>query len=228
MDPSLLPSATLDIEISVASPEFLARVDHLVYAATDLERGIAEVDRLLGIRASPGGRHPMWGTRNALASLGRSCYLEIIAPDPEHWQSPVRPFGLDALGSSRLVAWAAKGSELASFRDAAARRGIALGEVLPGSRNRPDGAVLTWTLTDLRRVVANGVVPFFIDWGESPHPALLSSQGATLVDLFAEHPDADRVRGMLRLIDIDLPVSEGPVPALIARIDCPRGRVELR
>jgi hypothetical protein len=213
----------------VSSPEVLARIDHLVYAAADLEGGIVEVERLLGVRAGMGGRHPVWGTRNALASLGPSSYLEIIAPDPDQLQgSGGRPFGLDTPGSSRLVGWAAKGSELAAFRDTAAQRGVELGNVLSGSRIQPDGTVLTWTLTDPGCVVADGIAPFFIDWGKSPHPAQTASPGATLVGLRAEHPDADRVRRMLHAMAVDLPVSAGPAPALMASIDCPRGRVVLK
>ena len=139
-----------------------------------------------------------------------------------------RPFGLDVRNPSRLVAWAAKGSGLESLRDEAAQHGIELGNVLAGSRQRRDGALLTWQLTDLRCVVADGIVPFFIDWGPSPHPALAASQGATLLWLLAEHPDADRVRGILRGIALDLPVEAGPAPALIAQIDCPKGRLVLR
>lgn len=213
----------------MASPEVLVRIDHLVYAAADLDSGIAEVERLLGVRAGVGGRHPVWGTRNALASLGSSSYLEIIAPDPMQLPGAGgRPFGLDAPGSSRLVGWAAKGSELAKLRDAAAQQCVELGKVLSGSRIQPDGVVLTWTLTDPRCVVADGIAPFFIDWGKSLHPARFASRGAILVGLRAEHPDADRVRRMLRVIAVDLPVSAGPVPALIASIDCPNGRVVLK
>jgi len=213
----------------VASPDVLARIDHLVYAAADLDRGIAEVERLLGVRASVGGRHPVWGTRNALASLGPSSYLEIIAPDPDQLPSAGgHPFGLDAAGASRLVGWAAKGSGLEKFRDGAAQQGVELGKVQSGSRIQPNGAVLTWTLTDPRCVVADGIAPFFIDWGKSPHPALLAAQGATLVGLRAEHPHADRVRQMLRAIAVDLPVSAGAVPALMASIDCPRGCIVLK
>jgi hypothetical protein len=210
------------------SREVLSRVDHLVYATADLERGIAEVEQLLGIRASLGGQHPIWGTRNALVALGPSSYLEIIAPDPDHSRpAGGRPFGLETLGSSRLIGWAAKGSGLTNFRDAAAQHGVELGSVISGSRKQADGTVLTWKLTDLRCVIADGIVPFFIDWGIAPHPALVASQGATLVSLVAKHPDADRVRQMLHIIGVDLPVGADRAPALIAQIDCPNGRVEL-
>jgi Glyoxalase-like domain len=212
----------------MASPEVLALVDHLVYATADLDRGIAEVERVLGVRASLGGQHPIWGTRNALVALGSSSYLEIIAPDPDHSSpSEERPFGLEALASSRLVGWAAKGSGLTNFRDAAAQHGVELGKVLSGSRKQADGTVLAWKLTDLRCVVADGIVPFFIDWGKSPHPALVASRGATLVGLRAEHPDADHVLRMLRVVAVDLKVGVGAAPALIAEIDCPYGRVFL-
>jgi Glyoxalase-like domain len=212
----------------MASPEVLALVDHLVYATADLDRGIAEVERVLGVRASPGGQHPIWGTRNALVGLGSSSYLEIIAPDPDHSSpSEGRPFGLEALASSRLVGWAAKGIGLTNFRDEAAQHGVELGRVLSGSRKQADGTVLTWKLTDLRCVVADGIVPFFIDWGKSPHPALVASRGAKLVGLRAEHPDADQVLRMLRVVAVDLKVGVGAAPALIAEIECPYGRVLL-
>ncbi len=213
----------------MAASAALMRVDHLVYATADLARGIAEVERLLGIRASLGGQHRAWGTCNALVALGSRSYLEIIAPYPE--QGPIsggRPFGLDAAGPSRLVAWAANGGRLHEIRDAAAQHGVDLGAIQSGSRQRPDGAELTWELTDLRCVVAGGVVPFFIDWGTSPHPALAAPKGATLVELRVEHPDADRARRMLRVLALDLPVNTGPAPAVIAKISCPNGCIVLR
>jgi len=71
-------------------------------------------------------------------------------------------------------------------------------------------------------------VPFFIDWGDSPHPALTAAKGATLVSLRAQHPDVRGVNTMLQHLGIDLPLKRGPSPALIAIIDGPRGRVELR
>lgn len=209
--------------------ELLARVDHLVYATPDLNRGVEEIEKLLGVRATPGGQHPGRGTRNALITLGPATYLEIIAPDPE--QPPPktpRPFGIDRLKESRLVAWAANGEDLERLRDEAARKGARLGEVMSGSRRRTDGVLLSWRYTDPQTVLADGLVPFFIDWGQSPHPARTAAQGASLIALRAEHPDAQRVQRLLREIGLDLPVQTGATPALVAIIDSPRGRVELR
>jgi len=70
-------------------------------------------------------------------------------------------------------------------------------------------------------------VPFFIDWGETPHPSATAPVGCELVDLRAEHPDAGRVRDILNGLELTLQVASGPTPALIATIHAPRGTVEL-
>ena len=213
----------------MATADALARVDHLVYTTDELERGIAAIEALLGVRAIRGGRHPQWGTCNALLALGERSYLEIIAPDPGLAAPPAgRPFGLDAGAGSRLAAWAANGSGLEGIRVAAAAGGVGLGNVQPGSRLAPGGAMLEWTLTDLRVVVAEGVVPFLIDWGRTPHPALVSPKGARLTALRIEHPDAARVSAMLHAIGCELQVDVARSAAIIAEIDCPRGHVTLR
>ena len=206
-----------------------ARLDHLVYATPDLARGIAEIEKLTGIEPTPGGQHPGRGTHNALISLGDDIYLEIIGPDPDQ-PNPTRPrsFGIDDLTSPRLVTWAARATNLDGLRSAAATHGVALGPVRRGARLRPDGVQLAWHFTDPRTQVADGIVPFFIDWDSSPHPAGSAAQGAKLVDLRAEHPEAAEAVRMLAALGLPLPVTRAERPALVATIEGPRGRVELR
>jgi hypothetical protein len=207
----------------------LSRIDHLVYATPDLNLGIARIEQVLGVRASVGGQHPGMGTRNALVALGPSSYLEIIGPDPDQ-PPPEKPrsFGIDDLKAPKLVRWVAKGTALEQLARDAAGRGVTLGDVIAGSRRRPDGVVLTWRYTDPRTVVADGIVPYFIDWGTSPHPAATAAKGVTLTALRAEHPDAPRVQQMLRQLGLDLAVQPGPAPALIASVSTAKGSVELR
>lgn len=221
------------LRLAGATPQstdtLLPVVDHLVYATPDLQLGVARIEALLGVRASPGGQHPGRGTRNALLSLGPTAYLEIIGPDPEQPAPALpRPFGIDDLREPRLVAWAAKSRALEVLARDAAAGGVTLGEIIAGSRRRTDGVMLSWRYTDPRTVVADGIVPFFIDWGSTPHPAASAAAGASLVAFRAEHPDAERVQGVLRRVKIDVSVRPGARAALIAVVNSPRGRVELR
>ena len=179
--------------------KLISRIDHIVYATPDLNRGVEEIEKLIGVPATAGGQHPGRGTRNALIALGPTTYLEIIAPDPEQPQpKEPRPFGIDGLKESRLVAWFVTGRDLDRLRRDAISKGVPLGEVRSGSRRRTDGVQLSWRFTDPWAPVADGIVPLFIDWGDSPHPALTAAKGATLVSLRAEHPDVRRVSEMLR------------------------------
>lgn len=213
----------------VTSGSLLYTIDHLVYATPDLQLGIETIERLFGVRTTPGGQHPGRGTRNALVSLGPGVYLEIIGPDPaQPVPAQPRPFGIDELTEPRLVTWVAKGENLESFANEAAHAGVKLGDVIDGSRQRTDGVVLSWRYTDPRTVAFDGLVPFFIDWGKTPHPADAATPGASLTGLRAEHPDPETVQKALDMLGLALRVQRGPRPALIATVDTPRGRVELR
>jgi len=224
-----LVALAANLSVHAQDGGLLARVDHLVYATPDLQRGIDRIEQVLGVRATPGGQHPGRGTRNALVALGPASYLEIIGPDPERpTPAEPRPFGIDGLKEPRLVTWAAKGKNLDSLARDAARDGVKLGEVIAGSRRRADGVLLTWRYTNPRTVVADGVVPFVIDWGATPHPSSTATAGASLVELRAEHPDPRAAQDALKRLGLELPVQRGARAALIATVNSPRGRVELR
>ena len=156
-------------------------------------------------------------------------YLEIVGPDPEQ-PKPLEPrwFCIDDLAAPRLVAWAAKASAPEEVAAEASRNGIELGTVSFGARRASDGTMLSWQLTSPRTRTADGLVPFFIDWGSTPHPARTAAAGVSLVDLRAEHPDAERVRASLARLGLTPAVTRGPAPTFVATLDGPRGRVELR
>jgi hypothetical protein len=207
----------------------LSRVDHLVYAAPDLEEAVEILERLLGVRAAAGGSHSGEGTRNTLLALGPSLYLEVLAPDPAQ-PPPPRPrwFGIDGLRSPRLAAWAANVPDLDELAARARREGIALGPVVSGSRRRPDGSRLAWRFTDPHVLPEGSPLPFFLDWGDSPHPGASAPGGARLTRLRAEHPEAERVASELAFLGVPLPVVHAPRPALVATIESAKGEVELR
>ncbi len=203
-------------------------VDHLVFACPDLAGGIRHVERLLGMEVTPGGQHLGLGTRNCLVGLGLDAYLEIVGPDPEQ-PDPTEPrwFQIDELEEPRLVTWSAKGRDLQGIVSAAHAAGLDLGRVSAGGRRRPDGSELRWEVTDPRAERAGGVIPFFIDWADSPHPSSRLREGCSLVRLKVEHPDAPDVERRLSAVGVEVPIEVGPEPRLSATLETPMGVVEL-
>jgi hypothetical protein len=204
-------------------------LDHLIYATPDLDATVAALTEQLGVRPAAGGQHPGLGTRNALLGIGPRIYLEIVGPDPAQPRpNGPRWFGLDTLDAPRLVTWCAAASDLLLRQAAAHAGGVPLGEVRRGGRVRPDGVALSWEVTSPFTVIARGLVPFLIDWGASPHPALTAPDGVCLRQFTLEHPEPDGVRRQLAVLGIDVPVTAAEQPALVAQLASPRGLVTLR
>lgn len=206
------------------------RIDHLVYAVPDLAEAVVRLEQEWGVRPAMGGKHPS-GTHNALLALGAHTYLEVIAPDPEQPHAQGHSFGLDKTPSSpKLVTWAVATFDLDATLAQARQDGYDPGETMKGARRRPDGVQLAWRST---RIAAwpppgDGVVPFLIEWGsDTPHPAGDSPQGCRLLSLRAEHPAAEEVTSMLKALGLDIQVTQGAAPALIATIETPMGVVEV-
>ncbi|MEX0783399.1 MAG: VOC family protein [Dehalococcoidia bacterium] len=203
-------------------------IDHIVYAAPDLEAACVDLEARLGVRPSPGGKHTGRGTHNALLDLGDGSYLEVIGPDPDQ-PAPARPrpFGIDTLALARLITWAAKASDIDDRVARAKAAGYDAGTVQAMSRMRPDGVNLAWKLTLRDEPEADGLVPFLIDWGDTPHPSATSAKGCRLITFRAEHPRPAAVLPLLEAIGERLEVREGPHARLVAEVASPRGRVEL-
>jgi hypothetical protein len=204
-------------------------IDHIVYGVLDLEAGTAGLKRRLGMRAYAGGRHPGRGTHNALLGLGGQAYLEVIARDPD--QGPPAgplPFALEGLTEPRLVGWAIRVHGIDDFVERARTAGYDPGEVREMSRVRPDGVRLVWRLAQDPPAGPGFPLPFVIDWLDSAHPSESAPAGVTLVRLSAVHPDPQSMRPALDALGAGITVAEGPEPALVAVLDTPRGRVELR
>jgi Glyoxalase-like domain len=202
-------------------------IDHLVYRAPDLASAVADVEERLGVRAQPGGKHIGLGTHNALLALGPRTYLEIIAPDPSQPQPSVpRPFGLDSLGRAGLTGWAIACPDIDAAVARARSRGYDPGEVTSMQRAGPTGAVLRWRLT--ANVVAGGLVPFLIDWGDTEHPAGSAPRGLILDSFHLQHPDPASLTIPLAALGADVQIRPAPAPALVAHLSGPHGNTVLR
>ena len=190
----------------------------------------------------PGGAHVGWGTYNALLGLGGATYLEIIGPDPAQPEpSGPRPFGIDTLDEPALVAWcAAPRRPLVDVLSLAREAGFDPGSIVSMSRRRPDGATLEWSLTIAAPSPSegdrHGILPFFIDWGHSPHPSTDLPIGGSLVELEIVHPEPRSIDLMLSAVSDETNLGDEPArvsvryseqPAIAARVQTARGVVVL-
>lgn len=202
--------------------------DHLVFAGPDLEIGIAYFEKLLGVLAVRGGSHPGLGTRNAYIGLGPSSYLEIIAPDPEQPRfNGVRPFNIDRLCDVQLITWVARQDNLSEFVKKASSEGIDLGVVVPVSRLMPNGEALNWTLTFKPTMELYRLIPFFIDWGTTPHPSKNCPAGVLIKSLVLTDPRPADLRRKLECLGLSTAVIEGASSSISVVIDSPNGEIEL-
>jgi hypothetical protein len=205
-----------------------ASIDHLVFATNDLRQGIEHIEALLGVPTSLGGSHPGMGTRNALLALGPSCYLEIIGPDPDQSDfQGERIFGIDAIEQGQLVQWCIRRKGLSVFVQQMKLRGIELSDVIPMSRVTAAGDQLDWELSFPSSFGEGCALPFFIDWGSSPHPASECQQGAELLSFDIRHPDAVKINDELKAMSIEPCVIEKSQFRYRAIIECPHGEIEL-
>jgi glyoxalase-like protein len=206
--------------------------DHILVGSPNLEEAIAWFEKSTGVRPIVGGRHPGRGTRNALASLGRPHYLELIAPDPQQTKTDTewlteRVNKLRALPGPTAFNWAAATHDMAATRAAVERARLKSFGPAPGSRKRPDGRVLEWSSLTLADD-DNGLIPFFIQWSpQSLHPSEDSPQGCTLKSLQLISPDPKKLDATLRALGLRADVRQGTVLRLAVSLNTPKGALDL-
>ncbi len=202
------------------------KLDHIMYAASDLQAGISEIEKLTGVAAVYGGAHPGNGTCNALLSLGDAQYLEIIAPDPDqalegtlgqelfdHQFSGIRTWAVAVEGFDKLK------TELEQFGYQSS--------VIKMSRTRPDGVVLSWQIMRVSGHPFGLYMPFFIDWLQSPHPAHDTPAGCTLESFVVQLVEnVSLYRQVTSAIGLPVEVVDG-TDGMRAVIESPEGRVLL-
>jgi hypothetical protein len=204
-------------------------IDHLVYATVNVADSVEELNSRFGISMSPGGQHVGLGTRNYLADLGDSRYLEVIGPDPRQpTPGRPRPFGIDDLAVPRLVTWAARVDDLDEAVCRAQAAGYNPGPIVALSRDRGHGAPLRWRMTlPPADAELGGLVPLLIDWADAPHPSQTAASGLRLLSLNGFHPDVGRIQECLTALGERLDIEERPEAGLRALLATPAGEAIL-
>jgi hypothetical protein len=222
--PQPIASARPTVETTA---ELAADVDHVIVGIDTLARGIELLRQATGLTAVYGGAHPGRGTQNALLSLGRGVYLELMAPNPQDAAGAARAPEFASLRTLTPIGWAVKMRHADSLSAALHSRGLPGGVAQPGARHRPDGTTLRWrTLNPWG--LPTGVLPFFIEWDPAGvHPSTDAPAGCTLAGLTLSSPSPDSLRALLARAELRVPVTHAARDALSLTLDCPTGRVYL-
>lgn len=125
-------------------------IDHLVIAVSDLDAAAHELEQRVGLSVTGGGRHEGAGTANRIAFLADGSYLELIAVDDREaaTSSPVGSAAAQQLDSSGagLATYALADDHLADTAANLAANGSSVGGPQHGSRRRPDGELVEWSV----------------------------------------------------------------------------------
>ena len=185
--------------------------------------------RRLGFDVLDGGVHPGLGTANRVIPLGAQ-YVELLGVvSPE--QARDNAFGRALLRATadrdRLVRWSLRTD---AIDEVAARLGL---RVEHRQRLRPDGELLTWRAAGLDVALADGTMPFFMQWDhEEQYPGVMPAahpNGARRVTSLTVTPrEPDRFRDWTVDADVPLRVSNRPDPGLWdAGIETDRGELTI-
>jgi hypothetical protein len=212
------------------------RLDHIVVAAASLAQGGEYLREILAVEVPAGGVHRAMGTHNLLMQLGDDSYLEVIAIDPDG-AIPRRPrwFDLDQglmrasiAARPRLITWVMNTPDIHGL---SADAGIDIGT--PAALSR-DGLEWEIALPDDGRLLADGLLPYCIQWHSSPHPSrAMADPGCRLKKLILHHNRTDWLAERLEslgaghLVEIE-EIPDADSPRLSAIIESPRGIVTLR
>jgi glyoxalase-like protein len=175
------------------------RIDHVIWKATDLDRGAEHIARTYGLSDDGGGRHVGIGTHNRVFPLGGG-YLEVLAvADPQ--QAARSPLGQAIVDAPEgLFGWAVAVDDVVAHADR-----LSL-DVMTIARDD-----LTARLAGVAEAMADRWLPFFIqrDAGVADPGARGDAGGISTLELAG---DAVRLESWLGGAELPLRLADDDGP----------------
>lgn len=152
------------------------RLDHVSYAVAPqaLADTVQRLGALLGSSFVDGGKHPSFGTRNFILPVSGGMYVEVVttldhpATEQSMFAKAVKHRYEQGGG---WLSWVVAIDDISKVETKLGRTAV------NGHRRRPDGFDLQWKQIGVMDVLADPVLPFFIQWVSDPseHPSRNSS-----------------------------------------------------
>ena len=205
----------------------LNKIDHIVLAVPELQSGITYLEKLTGAPCSPGGKHPDFGTHNALLKIGKDQYLEVIAADPDNPKEEKLWMGLSHIKEPRITRLAIKSNDMLSDSLWLKKMATELGTIKAGRRQRPNGSWLSWKLTLPQPDPVIETIPFLINWGKSEHPANGLKGSCSLSNIALFTPQVNPLQRLIDQLNIQLNVLPADENKIQITLKTPQGFIIL-
>ena len=200
----------------------------MLIAVSDLDEAAERLVAEHGLASVPGGTHPEWGTANRIVPLGDT-YIELIAVvnDAVAQASAFGSFVAASTGGDgkmRPIGWAVR----ADIEEAAARLDLPIHD---GSRQRPDGQLVTWRLAGEEQAMRSRFLPFFIEWGDGaarPGTAPIEHEAGTVeLTRVVIRGDEAELEDWLGAHDLPITIEAGDAAVQGVRLHSASGEITL-
>lgn len=206
------------------------KIDHIVYAVSNLDYAIKSFEKLTGITPIFGGYHTTEGTKNALINLQDGMYLEFIAIDTTNTNvTQSRWMGVDILTKNQVTRFAIKSNDLEKDSSILKTYNADMGKKKGGSRHTATGELLQWELVMPLAYPEVEIIPFALDWSTSEvHPhTMLPDMQCHLIDLQATHPTPEKITPILKQLNCDMQIEKKEFISLQLTLNTPKGIVTI-
>ncbi|MGB4958857.1 MAG: VOC family protein [Saprospiraceae bacterium] len=207
----------------------MRHIDHIVYSVLDFEKAIFDIERQSGVKPVIGGKHQLWGTKNALLHLGGECYLEILAKDEDNLEFTGEMWmGIDLISKPQITRWALKSNDVQNDSKILSQVDDHLGQISGGQRKTSSGDILSWKMILPLSHSEVDIIPFMTDWSESAyHPSVHLEEGCQLLSLTLYHPMPSKIQNILSDLGDNHEVIQAKEPVIKISIQGKKGIFEL-
>jgi len=202
-------------------------LDHIIYSVPNLNEGSLDLTAQLGIEPTPGGKHTHIATENRLFSLGNRQYFEILGPQVGIERLDPFTSSIAAQEGPDLLTFCLEVDDLEAIAKLGDQLGLEVSEITEGSRMTPSGEVLNYRALHLYSPEFKGLIPFFIDWQGSFHPAEMAATGAKLVSFSVSHKNAQRLAEIYKALEVGVTIQEAETPSIRVEISSDSGLLVL-
>ena len=136
-------------------------LDHVSICGSNLDT-LRQMFTDAGLAPDFGGPHGNGVTHMAAIGFDDGTYIELIAP-MKAGETAGTPWAKFMAEEANTCAWAVGTNVLLQEVDRLKKDGIAVTEPAKGSRKRPDGMSIEWTVADVGSTTPGAVLPFIIE-----------------------------------------------------------------